>query len=726
MGCRRLTFFFLFAFSLSGVARAGEWSFACAEGNDLYQCVVKGGARPARHDSPADAVGRAPEGSAVLILADQYPATRVRIDQATLATARRKRLRLYSEYPEAIPGVEFGRARTAAWERAVVASDGLALPLVKGRILAVHGCTFLPASGHALGKEPLLVLARVAGYDTAVYGLPPTASPLLFPTPDGDLVATTGLSHFVTGRYAPSAEWGALWRHILSTLQPDGPPPRLVIEPAVRPAYGPGEALPRDAERQALARYARWLRRAGLLVTPARRDEFHGLLRRGVETTDPPAADAPAGDGSLGLLEGYASHVRPDGGQPRRLPLRADCHGEAAMVLALHAKLAGNAADAAAARAVAGNLLDFVYHHSGMHRGPFGDPRHPAFGHVAWGDVAPAWTVATYGDDNARALLGSVAAAACLGSDRWDASVLKGLLANLRTTGKSGFRGDRIDVPDLARNGWKHYHDAAPVNPALNFEAYPWAAFLWAYRHTGEPGFLDAARAGIGKTMELYPRGWRWADNMERARMLLPLAWLVRVDDTPRHRRWLMAVAADLTKHQHATGAIPEQLGGDGKGGGHYVVPASNEAYGTTETPLLQKNGDPVSDQLYTTGFALIGLREAAEATGDAGLKRAEDRLADYLVRIQARSDAVPYLDGAWFRAFDFERWECWASSADMGWGAWSVEAGWAPAWAAAALGLRAGETSLWDLTAGSNIRTQLPAVQLRMKVNDGGPYTGE
>ena len=53
---------------------------------------------------------------------------------------------------------------------------------------------------------------------------------------------------------------------------------------------------------------------------------------------------------------------------------------------------------------------------------------------------------------------------------------------------------DRIDVPALERNGWKHYHDADTLNPALNFEAYPWATFLWAYRHTGEREFLEKAR----------------------------------------------------------------------------------------------------------------------------------------------------------------------------------------------------------------------------------------
>jgi hypothetical protein len=215
-------------------------------------------------------------------------------------------------------------------------------------------------------------------------------------------------------------------------------------------------------------------------------------------------------------------------------------------------------------------------------------------------------------------------------------------------------------------------------------------------------------------TMEAYPQGWRWGDNMERARILLPLAWLVRVDDKPEHRAWLKRVATDLLKNQEPCGAIRENL--RGAGAGHYVVPASNDAYGTTETPLIQRNGDPVSDQLYTTGFALLGLHEAAAATGDAELKAGADRLAQFLVRVQVRSEAVPYVDGAWFRAFDFGKWDYWASSADIGWGAWSAEAGWCPAWTAVTLGLRAKGTTLWDITADSAIETRMDRVKPMMQ----------
>ena len=141
-------------------------------------------------------------------------------------------------------------------------------------------------------------------------------------------------------------------------------------------------------------------------------------------------------------------------------------------------------------------------------------------------------------------------------------------------------------------------------------------------------------------TMKAYPHGWRWKDNIERAHMLLCLAWLVRADDTPEHRGWLRRVAADLLERQGSTGSIHEWLGPEYSG--FFQIPVSNEAYGTTETPLIQQNGDPATDQLYTTGFALFGLHEAVAATGDAALRSAEDRLAEFLCRIQIRSPKFP------------------------------------------------------------------------------------
>jgi hypothetical protein len=200
--------------------------------------------------------------------------------------------------------------------------------------------------------------------------------------------------------------------------------------------------------------------------------------------------------------------------------------------------------------------------------------------------------------------------------------------------------------------------------------------------------------------MESYPDNWSWTNGMsqEIARMILPLAWLVRVKDTTEHRQWLHLIVSDLIALQQPCGAIREQLGRSGKG--MYPPPASNQDYGGTEASLIQQNGDPVCDLLYTTNFAFLGLHEAVAATGEPVYRQAEDKLARFLCRIQVSSQSRPELDGTWFRSFDFQRWEHWGSDADAGWGAWCAMTGWIHSWITSVMAMRQMNTSLWDLTA--------------------------
>jgi hypothetical protein len=188
--------------------------------------------------------------------------------------------------------------------------------------------------------------------------------------------------------------------------------------------------------------------------------------------------------------------------------------------------------------------------------------------------------------------------------------------------------------------------------------------------------------------------------------MLLPLAWLVRIEDTAEHREWLRRIASEILRVQDASGAIREELGDAGKGA--YGPPRSNEEYGKSEATLMQQNGDPLADMLYTSNFAFLGLHEAAAATGEPLYIDASRKLAEFFVRIQVRSESHPELDGWWYRAFEFKRWEYWASNADAGWGAWSTESGWTQAWITAVLGMRQRNTSLWDLTSSSKIGRRL------------------
>src|ERR1017187_9203021 len=148
----------------------------------------------------------------------------------------------------------------------------------------------------------------------------------------------------------------------------------------------------------------------------------------------------------------------------------------------------------------------------------------------------------------------------------------------------------------VQKNGWQHYFNGEITNYAPHYEAYLWACFLWAYHKTRYQPFLERARNAIRMTIAAYPDGWHWTNGIqqERARMLLPAAWLVRVEDTPKHREWLRKIAAGLLAFQESCGAMREEIGTVGKG--KYAPPKSNQAYGTAEAPLIQENGDPLTD----------------------------------------------------------------------------------------------------------------------------------
>ena len=175
----------------------------------------------------------------------------------------------------------------------------------------------------------------------------------------------------------------------------------------------------------------------------------------------------------------------------------------------------------------------------------------------------------------------------------------------------------------------------------------------------------------ITHAMEGYPSKWIPTSNgiaMQRARIILPLAFLVRANGTQQHRDWLStAVDGLLTRRRCAPTSTPgrsahartpqwcafaEELSSEGWGGSTRVP--NNENYGTFEAPLNQFNSDPVSDFLYTTNFALLGLHEAAAATQNATIKAAEDALAEFIVRSQAKSEERKEIDGAWFRSVLF------------------------------------------------------------------------
>lgn len=686
--------------------------FSCSADNDLLRAASASGFAVSRFDDPQAAVDAADAGAGVLILADGYPHRQTIVEDAVFSQAARKRLRLYIEYPQSLPGLRIEPPKQDKLLRGVVDSDFFGTEFPRMRIVTINGCSYLPVNM----EQSHMVLAKVAGVDNAVFGLKDTPThPLLFEHPDGNtLVATTKLSQFVTGRYLPEDAWRTIWETILRYLQPAATQRPLRWTATLRPAYQRDEPLPRDAERRALRLSAEWMLRSRTLRHPKWPEQALGWALKYNTVREMPGPDWPAGDGSAGILEGFSSTILADGRQPMRYAVRHDCSSEAAMLMALAAAAGENPQGAR----VATNLLNFIVYRSGLASGYRLDPAHPAYGLIGWSLDSPDQY---WGDDNARALLGMLTVASLQKENRWNEAIVRNLLANLRTTGRNGFRESCITEPQLREKGWERYWQATNVNYSAHMASWLWAGFAWGYAQTGFEPFLTRAETGARLLVAAYPN-WDYVNgsaSIELARALLPLAWLVRAKDTPEHRAWLRRIAEELLAFQDSSGAIREVIRTSAGGAYKDCIPKSNAAYGTSETSLIQVDGDRVADMLYTCNFALIGLHEAAHATRDPLYSRAEERLAKFLCRIQIRSEAHPELNGAWYRAFNFRHWQYWASNSDLEWGPWCAETGWSQPWIAGTLALRRMKTSLWDITRRVNIHNQFERSRAEMLPNN-------
>lgn len=693
--------------------RQNSISLSCKADNDLYVTLKENKITCVRYNTPEEAINNAGEGSGVLILADGYPTKTTEIAASLYEKARSKKLRLYVEYPSYLPGLTIGAPRPTLLERVVVSTDAIK-NLTKMQILALHDCNYLPVSV----ENPLLAIGKVAGFDRAVYGLDKDANPgaILFEiSANRLLVSTTKLSQFVTARYAPKAAMQAIWAYVLHWLEGDKAPTRILDwTPTVLPSYTRAQKLPANAARLAIQRGVDWHTRAKMLLNEQGWEEYKQLWKlndSNMLTTvaavnnAAPQPKAQVGDGIFGVLEGIASQVYLNGGQPTRWWLRSDSNGESSLAFALRWKMDGDKRS----KSIAGNLLDWVYFRSGLFQK---DSSKANYGLIYW---APGNAIQLYQENDIRVILGCIGTSGLLNTDRWDEVLVKNILGNFRTTGVNGFRGAQLSNPNLLRDGWQSYWNRNTLLLQPHYEAWAWSSYLWLYDKTHWEPLLEKTRKAISMMMKAYPKNWRWANGFqqERGRMLLPLAWLIRVDDRPEYRAWLKQIANDIEKCQDKSGAIREELGALDHGG--YVPPSSNAAYGKKEAPLIQENGDCVSDLLYTCNFTFLGLHEAYAATGDEQYKKMADRLADFLIRIQIRSKKHSELDGGWFRAFDYKQWEYFGSNADVGWGAWSIEVGWTQAWVPTVLAMRELNKNLWDITKNSKVEKHFEHIRRQM-----------
>jgi hypothetical protein len=642
-----------------------------------------------------------PPDSAVFVLAWEYPVPALKAGAGTLEAAKAKGIKLYLEYPAAVEGLEFQAPRSIGYERLVVCSNEIG-ELPYGSILMPCGSFFLPCEV----PDPLIGLARVAGYNKIAFGLPKTVYPLLFPL-KGDtdvLVAGACFSRFIAARGAPFSAYRALWRWLLKWAS--GSETAIDWKPDTGPSFGPEDALPPDVRDSAINRCTRWFLERAIYRVEHERNMFEDRPGGKEKNLDLIDKDTLMG----GVLEGYEARIDHNGRQRIRPVLRADCIGETAMLMALDAAVTGNPET----RKVAVDSGDYVMSNLFFRH----DPKSPMYGLVNWFRNHPVF----YGDDNARVILGVLTARSLLGIKRWDERLLKCALANLRTAARTGFRNGSLAAGDFKEKSWTFYEaDTSLTEYAPHYQAYIWAVYLWFYGLTGyEPLYKKSVNA-LSMCMEKYPHGWKWTNSLtaEMARILLPLSILARIDNKPEHIQWLRRMADDVAALVKPCGAVADMFGDIAMG--TYPPPQSNESYGVTEASLIQENGDPATDMLYTANWAYLGLHEAAITLGDEKLSALVDRMTEFFCRIQVRSEAHPYLDGCWMRSFDFEKWEYWGSSADIGWGAWCVESGWVNTWICSVMAMRQSKRSLFDFSAKEDFAAIAPGIIAEMETDNTG-----
>jgi hypothetical protein len=641
--------------------------------------------------SPDQAIAKAKHKDALLLLADNYPSQKVALSSKSHRRIKQKNLHVFIEYPEAVPGAELSAGtQKIVLERGIINSSR-----IKGvdslSLLAIHDHTFIPAT--VINSH--ILLGKVAGFKKADYGIDDTKTyPLLF-SQSPYLVSTTKISDVISSRFGPANSWMNVWNFILKELALSEHYQFKKWVADVKPQFTKEEKLPSSSYQSAIQNGADWFYKAKFFIHPQWVDTFQRRTKKnGEHVVFPgPTETMPVGDGSLGLLEGHASYILSDGSQPYRWWLRGDCQAEVAWALSASSNFLGGDPQY---KKTAENLLTYLYKTSNLRAGERNDPKSPSFGLIGWATTDPD---AYYGDDNARAILATIGAAMNLKSKEWNPYILEAIIGNFRTTGKKGFRGPWFRDAAMQKTTWQSLADRDIVNVHPHYESWLWACNLWLFDKTGYEPLLKKTHEAIQITMAAYPK-WKWTNGIQQelARMVLPLAWLVRVEDTPQHREWLDIVVKKLVADMDNSGAIAEKLGM--KGLGRYDRIASNKEYGTKEAPLISENGDPVADMLYTCNFALFALHEAAAATGNESYTNATKRLADFLIRIQISAPKHPDLNGAWVRAFDFNQWEYWASNADSGWGPWGTLTGWTQSWIMNGLMLFDNKQSFWDQTA--------------------------
>ena len=134
--------------------------------NDLMKLLDEEGYQLRIYPSVHEALQKAPKQAGVLLLSKSYPREGVKLDEADQKIIKEKSLRVFMEFPQCVGTTEWVTTDTLELERIVVC-DSLNSLLPSMSLLSFQRCIMKQTPNPV--ANPLLVAAKVAGFNEAVY-----------------------------------------------------------------------------------------------------------------------------------------------------------------------------------------------------------------------------------------------------------------------------------------------------------------------------------------------------------------------------------------------------------------------------------------------------------------------------------------------------------------------------------------------------------------------------
>ena len=551
--------------------------------------------------------------------------------------------RVFSEYCGSIGHVYFEPPASTRFDRVVFTSETPWGMLEPGDILDEQcNMRIRPHDIACTHNRPILQYARTRDHsrcavDAALLA-PVSDRALWYEEPTNLLVCGFRLANFRKSRFAPSAKWEALVRHILEWLCGSSVDISVLPSPYHLKPFRPDTPLAVQVDI-AVGKAVAWFEKADMLI-----DEGRG-----------------------GVREGLATEIYPDGSQ-RALPsVRIDCVAEASLTYFMHGMLSGDERSLTISDRLIAVCFDWM---QVKEEGPLK-------GMLRW--TQEAWGVC-YQDDAARVLIPQLLKCLYTNSEDYLQECADALDFLLRTTGTDGLRPFRTDNIDLTAAKLEELSSTPAEFYCAHYNAFYHGALLLAYKITGNERYREAGVRGLASLMSVYPNTRReYSETQEMCRLIMPLAWLYWATGEETHRNWLYRVTEDLVKLQHPSGGYLEWDTG-------YRADRSRAKDGE-ESAMLARNGDPVVDLLYSLNWLPAAFAQAYLVTKDRYFLDLWEGIAKFLVSSHLHS-ANPTIDGAWARALDVELMEVYGIPADVGWGPWAIESGWTVAEIAAGLAM--------------------------------------